>query len=319
MSESATSQPMSDGPSVPSAASITPPKGRPHWLPDRATSLELRYLSWGYRWYGDVPVGSSSHDGWHYFMVLEGSPTLLVREQTVRMRPGMVSICDPECPVGHRDQPKHRCCILTWIWKSQPTHSALRPNPGDFIKISLDKDRLRRLKNLHTQCREAVANTNERSMLQLQVARLQIDLCLLDAREHRQTADENFRLNLAMKYVRDHLDEPEPIKHLCKYLQISGASLRRLFHEHTGKSPRAFALDWRMQWAREQLLPAQASVKSVAYALGYRHPNDFSRAFKRYYGLTASRILQQPQRNGLNSNRPGAVVAGNDNSVGIKL
>jgi AraC-like DNA-binding protein len=319
MSESATSQPMSDGPSVPSAASITPPKGRPHWLPDRATSLELRYLSWGYRWYGDVPVGSSSHDGWHYFMVLEGSPTLLVREQTVRMRPGMVSICDPECPVGHRDQPKQRCCILTWIWKSQPTHSALRPNPGDFIKISLDKDRLRRLKNLHTQCREAVANTNERSMLQLQVARLQIDLCLLDAREHRQTADENFRLNLAMKYVRDHLDEPEPIKHLCKYLQISGASLRRLFHEHTGKSPRAFALDWRMQWAREQLLPAQASVKSVAYALGYRHPNDFSRAFKRYYGLTASRILQQPQRNGLNSNRPGAVVAGNDNSVGIKL
>jgi AraC-like DNA-binding protein len=319
MSESATSQPMSDGPSVPSAAPITPPKGRPHWLPDRATSLELRYLSWGYRWYGDVPVGSSSHDGWHYFMVLEGSPTLLVREQTVRMRPGMVSICDPECPVGHRDQPKQRCCILTWIWKSQPTHSALRPNPGDFIKISLDKDRLRRLKNLHTQCREAVANTNERSMLQLQVARLQIDLCLLDAREHRQTADENFRLNLAMKYVRDHLDEPEPIKHLCKYLQISGASLRRLFHEHTGKSPRAFALDWRMQWAREQLLPAQASVKSVAYALGYRHPNDFSRAFKRYYGLTASRILQQPQRNGLNSNRPGAVVAGNDNSVGIKL
>jgi len=298
MSEYATSRTMSDAPSVPSVALVTPPKGRPYWLPDRATSLELRYLSWGYRWYGDVPIESSSHDGWHYFMVLEGSPTLLVRERILRMHPGMVSICHPECPVGHRDQPKQRCCILTWIWRSQPTHSALRPNPGDFLKISLDKDLLRRLKNLHTQCREAVAHANERSMLQLHAARLQLDLCLLEAREHRQTADENFRFNLAMEYLRNHLDEPEPIKHLCEYLQISGASLKRLFHEHTGKSPRAFALDWRMRWAREQLLPAQASVKSVAYALGYRHPNDFSRAFKRYYGLTASKILQHTEEAG---------------------
>jgi AraC-like DNA-binding protein len=48
-----------------------------------------------------------------------------------------------------------------------------------------------------------------------------------------------------------------------------------------------------MRWAREQLSRKHASVKSVAYALGYRHPNDFSRAFKRQYGLTASRILSE--------------------------
>ncbi len=286
---------MPDKPSSPSTVLVTPPKGRPYWLPDRATSIELRYLSWGYRWYGEAPIESSSHDGWHYFVVLEGSPTLVVRGRAQRMPAGTVSICHPECPVGHRDRPKGRCSILTWIWRSQPTHSALRPKPGDFLKVTLEQDLLRQLKNLHAQCRKAVAHANERSMLQLHAARLQLDLCLLEAREHRQAADEDFRINMAMEYLRNHLDEPEPIKHLCEYLQISGASLKRLFHEHTGKSPRAFALDWRMQWAREQLLPAQASVKSVAYALGYRHPNDFSRAFKRYYGLTASRILQQPE------------------------
>jgi AraC-like DNA-binding protein len=43
-----------------------------------------------------------------------------------------------------------------------------------------------------------------------------------------------------------------------------------------------------MQWARQQLRDPTKSVKSVAYALGYRHPPDFSRAFKSHFGVTAS-------------------------------
>jgi AraC-like DNA-binding protein len=289
---------MPDKPSSRSIALIPPPKGRPHWLADRATSFELRYLSWGYRWYGDVPIEVSGQDGWYYFVVLEGSPTLLVRGRGQRIQAGTVSICHPDCPVGHRDHPKSRCSILTWTWRAQPTHSALRPKPGWLLNVTLERNLLRQLKNLHAQCRKAVAHANEHSMLQLHAARLQLDLCLLDAREHRQAPDEDFRINMAMEYLRNHLDEPQPIRHLCEYLQISGASLKRLFHQHTGKSPRAFALEWRMRWAREQLLPAQVSVKSVAYALGYRHANDFSRAFKRYFGLTASRIIQSSERVG---------------------
>jgi transcriptional regulator GlxA family with amidase domain len=46
-----------------------------------------------------------------------------------------------------------------------------------------------------------------------------------------------------------------------------------------------------MQWAHEQLAGAKHSVKAVAFALGYRHANDFSRAFKRHYGLAATRLL----------------------------
>ena len=48
-----------------------------------------------------------------------------------------------------------------------------------------------------------------------------------------------------------------------------------------------------MQWAREQLQTSDKSVKAIAYALGYRHPPDFSRAFKHHFGLTATGILRQ--------------------------
>jgi AraC-like DNA-binding protein len=35
------------------------------------------------------------------------------------------------------------------------------------------------------------------------------------------------------------------------------------------------------------------SVKAVAYALGYKHANDFSRAFKRHQGFDASRLQKR--------------------------
>ena len=276
-------------------ALTVPPKGRPYWLPARPSTLDLNYLSWGYRWYGDAPIPPSRHEGWHYFVVLEGSPILLINGRTLRPSPGVLTICHPDCPIGHRDQPAQRCYMLTWIWRSPPSHSALRPKEGRFLRVTLDKELLRRVKQLHTQCREAVANANERSMLQLRMLRLQLDLALLEPREHRGSADSSFRINLAIEWLGNHLNELEPTKGLCEYLQISEASLKRLFHEHTNKNPRAFALDWRMRWAREQLSTGKSSVKSVAYALGYRHPNDFSRAFKRFYGQKASELLNNPR------------------------
>jgi AraC-like DNA-binding protein len=275
-------------------ADYTPPKGHPLCWLFKAKPFELAYLSWGYRWYGDAPAPARMHDGWHYFVVLEGNPALLANGRVLRTQPGVATLAHPDCLVGHRDRPGRRCQMLTWVWRTPPAHSALRPPAEGLLRMNLEPSVLRRLKVLHGQCREAVAHANERSLLQLHAARLQLDLGMLEGRGHHRAADDDFRINLATEYLRNHLDEQEPVRHLCEYLHISEASLKRLFQQQLGKSPREFALEWRMRWAREQLMADGASVKAVAYALGYRHANDFSRAFKRHYGLTASRILSKP-------------------------
>lgn len=228
------------------------------------------------------------HEGWHYFLVLSGSPLLQLGGQTVRTRPGDICLSDPDAVVGHRDRPGQRCQMLTWIWRTPPSHSAVKPAPGESLRISLNRAQVRRLKQLHLECREAVAGSNERSMLQLRVSRLQLDLCLLGATEHPSAVDGGVRLELAIDFMRNHLGERLSIRKLCEYLQVSETSLKRLFHEHTGKSPREFAKQWKMDLARDQLLPSGQSVKAVAYALGYRHAADFSRAFKRHFGVVAS-------------------------------
>jgi AraC-like DNA-binding protein len=275
----------------PRYANYRPPKGHPLCWVFKAKPLELAYLSWGRRWYGEAPANARAHDGWHYFAVLEGSPALHVNGRTVPTQPGLVSVAHPDCEVGHSDQPGRRCEMLTWVWRTPPTHSALRPEEGESLRLILNRAALRRLKQLHGQCREAVAQANERSQLQMLSARLQMDLCLLDAREYPEVPDGSFRLELATDFLRSHLAETEPVRRLCEYLHVSEASLKRLFHAHTGRSPREFVLEWRMRWASEQLQRRDTSVKSVAFALGYRHANDFSRAFKRHHGRSASELL----------------------------
>jgi AraC-like DNA-binding protein len=184
--------------------------------------------------------------------------------------------------------------MLTWVWRTPPATSVLQPAPGDSLRFMLNRPSLRRLKALHGECREGIGSTHERSRLRLRIARLQLDLILLECIENEEASRGDFRLELAIDFLRNHLPDREPVKRLAEYLHLSETSLQRFFRAHTGKNPREFALQWRMAWAREQLAKSGASVKSIAYALGYRHANDFSRAFKRHHGQRASGVQGEP-------------------------
>jgi two-component system response regulator YesN len=46
----------------------------------------------------------------------------------------------------------------------------------------------------------------------------------------------------------------------------------------------------KMARAQELLETDRFSVKEIAYALGYKHPNDFSRAFKQFVGKSPKSI-----------------------------
>src|SRR5580700_7045984 len=123
----------------------------------RPAPFELSYLSWGRRRYGDWAIEAAMREGWHYFVVLAGTPTLVVGDHEIVTEPGAVSIGDPDCPIGHRDEPGGVCQMLTWIWRTPPTHSALRPDKEGYLRLYLEPAQLRRMKQLHVQCREAVA------------------------------------------------------------------------------------------------------------------------------------------------------------------
>jgi AraC-like DNA-binding protein len=283
---------------APMAECNSPPKGPPYTRLYNASPSELSYLSWGRRRYGDRPVRESAHEGWHYFVVLAGHPHLMIQGRRYLTEPGFVCVAQPDCPVGHSDEPGGECQMLTWIWRTPPNHSLVRPAKGAFLFLPVDRAVLPQLRRIHARCREAVTRANEDGILQLRAKRIELDLCLAGGSDRKSPADGQLRFDLAVEYFRNHLPEPEPIRRLTEYLQVSESSLKRLFHSRTGMTPHAFVTDWRMRWARERLEEGGKSVKSIAYSLGYKHANDFSRAFKRYHRETARGVLLGVKRAG---------------------
>jgi len=91
-------------------------------------------------------------------------------------------------------------------------------------------------------------------------------------------------MELAVRWMAQNLAERNPVSDLCDYLQISPATLARMFQTHHGESPAMYHQRLKMARAHEMLANVRFSVKEVAYSLGYRHPNDFSRAFKQFTG-----------------------------------
>ncbi len=255
----------------------------------RPHPFELSYLSWGRRYYGEPTIAPGIHEGWHYFLILSGTPKLIVDGREIPLAPGAFSLGHPDCAIGHTDARGTACEMLTWIWRTAPMHSALRPEKGGRLHFHLNAAQVRRARQLHIQCRDSVADSDERSMLQLRATRMFLDLCLVEAHGTGATGQAEDGFAQAVEYLRSHVTEPHGLQKLCEYLQISKASLYRMFLERTGEGPRVYSQRLRMDWAYEQLR-ADRPVKEVAYALHYRHSDDFSRAFKQHFGTTASSI-----------------------------
>jgi transcriptional regulator GlxA family with amidase domain len=145
---------------------------------------------------------------------------------------------------------------------------------------------MHRLAAVHASCVCEVAFPDEIAMLSLRRARLDLDIMLARELKHPPEVDAHYRMKLAMEFLRNNLSQSQPVQRLCEYLQITPVAINALFRQHTGENVNAFLLRWRMKMARAKLRAEHLPVKQVAFELGYRHANDFSRAFKRFFGVT---------------------------------
>jgi AraC-like DNA-binding protein len=88
-------------------------------------------------------------------------------------------------------------------------------------------------------------------------------------------------------------------RELARFLGISQRQLQRVFRSRLGCTPQAFLREERLQ-AAERLLHSAASVKEVAYSLGFCQQSQFSRDFKKRFSRRPSAL----QRAGRSTSGP---------------
>ena len=95
-------------------------------------------------------------------------------------------------------------------------------------------------------------------------------------------------LKQAILLMERNLEEPLPISDIARTIGASQRKLERLFKSHTNRSPVRYYADARLDRARGLVTQTNLPIIEVAIASGFPSPGNFSRAYRKRFGLTPS-------------------------------
>lgn len=93
------------------------------------------------------------------------------------------------------------------------------------------------------------------------------------------------RIRNAVHWIREHYAEQLRIDDLARMTAMSPSAFHRSFAAVTTTSPLQFQKQIRLQEARARLVAEPGDVAGAAYAVGYESPSQFSREYRRQFGL----------------------------------
>lgn len=96
------------------------------------------------------------------------------------------------------------------------------------------------------------------------------------------------RLRQAIILMERNLEQPLSIREIVARLGCSQRQLERLFRGHTGVSPVRYYVDVRLDRARGLVTQTELPIVEVAAACGFGSSGQFTRTYKRRFGLAPS-------------------------------
>lgn len=88
----------------------------------------------------------------------------------------------------------------------------------------------------------------------------------------------------AIRWVRDHYDQPLRVPDLAATAAMSPSSFHRHFLALTSMTPLEYQKQLRLNDARMRLLTGDHEVAAVGFSVGYSSPSQFSREYRRMFG-----------------------------------
>lgn len=102
--------------------------------------------------------------------------------------------------------------------------------------------------------------------------------------------DDIEKIYIVRDFILDHLGESHSLMELARLAGTNEFTLKKGFKEVFGTTVFGFWGEAKMEKARKLLGDPDISVKEVADAVGYKHPQHFTAAFKRRFGILPSKF-----------------------------
>lgn len=101
------------------------------------------------------------------------------------------------------------------------------------------------------------------------------------------------QISRAVQWITDHHAEPFRVEELARTCGLSVSAFHRAFHAVTGFSPIQFQKQIRLQQSRLLLLAGADDVATVGFRVGYDSASQFSREYRRHFGLPPGRDAER--------------------------
>lgn len=98
----------------------------------------------------------------------------------------------------------------------------------------------------------------------------------------------------ALSYINGHLSESFNVATLARSAGMSSSSLHHAFKKATSLTPVQYVKRVRLDEARRLMLDEGCLAAEAAFRVGYGSPSQFSREFKRLFGVPPREYVQQP-------------------------
>jgi AraC-like DNA-binding protein len=96
----------------------------------------------------------------------------------------------------------------------------------------------------------------------------------------------------AIRWIRGHYNETLRVEQLAALATMSVSSFHRHFRAVTSMTPIQFQKEIRLHEARTRLIAEPGDVTGVGFAVGYDSPSQFSREYRRMFGVPPSRVAR---------------------------
>lgn len=108
-------------------------------------------------------------------------------------------------------------------------------------------------------------------------------------RQFAAPAGQLSQIRRAIAWLHRHYDRPMQVAELARVAGMSPPTFHRHFRAVTNMSPLQFHKRIRLQEARRRLLEGNPGAANVAFDLGYQSASQFSREYRRMFGVPPAR------------------------------
>ena len=213
---------------------------------------------------------------------LEKTPVLHGEGAVFCHRPGQSSVSEsPSASYYH--------CYVAWFECRPETF------PEDWPRVFHWKDR----KSMHAFMGEMLhafhyAALDRRVVGNLILSRLEFEL--ERSRSLARTQAVHPQLGPATDFINRNYARPLSLEDVAGAADISVSHLHMLFRDHLGESPHQYLIQKRLRVAGHALATGTQSIKTVSAEVGYPNVESFCRAFRKFFGRSASDYRQAYSR-----------------------